>query len=225
MNALNRNQSTRICLLTGLVFSTLCCCSVNRLEAQAAPSSIQSEEHARAASPSGPAGGESTQTLDQMLTQAMDRNPAIVTAKAKLALAQAELNAAQMEVSRQIVDLWNQQDTQQKAANLAIQQFRATDERYKNGTLGSDDPAYAAAKGAVIEAQAKLSKIHSELRSSIGQIPPAIQKSASASAPAARPLTTKASIQTPQGRLVNAFRKALDQKAQAEFTDTHQSTT
>jgi hypothetical protein len=72
----------------------------------------------------------------------------------------------------------------------------------------------------VIEAQSKLARIQNELRSLIGQIPPAVQKSSAISTSAAQPFATKAPVQLPQGRLVNSIRKALDQKAQTEFTET-----
>ncbi len=209
--------------LSGLILSALCLCPLRQSEGQQSESPNPSAQPPESALKDGPAATlspgrrpeESAQTLDQMLAQAMDRNPAIVTAKAKIALAQAELNAAQMEVSRQIISLWNQQEDQKKAIDLFIKELDITRRHYQTGAGGVDENAYLTAQRAVIEAQAQLSKIQNELRSSVGQIPPAIQKAASVPPP----MEDESSLPMPQGRLAASIRKALDQRVTAEFTE------
>jgi hypothetical protein len=51
--------------------------------------------------------------LDKMLASAMDNHPDIVAAKAKVALAEAELNAMRLQVARQIIALWGNRNSQE----------------------------------------------------------------------------------------------------------------
>ena len=51
-------------------------------------------------------GEETVPPLDQVLTQAVERNPTVVTAKAKVALAQAELYAAQRQRTNTVSPAW-----------------------------------------------------------------------------------------------------------------------
>jgi hypothetical protein len=223
MSAYNRKTSLFICLSAGLIVSALCSASAARLTAQdfgtqpPVPAATAAKD-APAADPTSPGrqAADLAQSLDQLLTDAMDRNPAIVTAKAKVALAQAELNAAQMEVSQHIISLWNEQKAQEQSLEIASQKLQRIEGLVKSGTANVEESLPA--KSAVIEAQAKLSKIQNELRSSIGQIPPAIRKSASASLPTGEP-PLDAPIELPQGRVATSIRKALDQKTTVEFSE------
>ncbi len=51
-------------------------------------------------------------TLEQVLAAAMEKNPEIVTAKAKVAMAEAELNAARLNVAKEIASCWNARELQ-----------------------------------------------------------------------------------------------------------------
>jgi hypothetical protein len=225
MTARNLNRSTHACLLTGLALFAFFLGTANRLEGQK-PADIQpsggvfeSAPPASTASPSPRAGEETAQTLDQLLTQAMDRNPGIVTAKAKVALAQAELNAVQMEVSQRVISLWNDRKAQEAIAEKEERNYKALISANQKAPASVSGLSLDSSNCAVIEAQSKLARIQNELRSLIGQIPPAVQKSAAVSTPAAQSFGMKTPVQIPQGRLVNSIRKALDQKAQADFTE------
>ena len=45
----------------------------------------------------------------------MENHPDIVAAKAKVALAEAELNATRLQVTRQLIALWGNRDSQHLA--------------------------------------------------------------------------------------------------------------
>ncbi|MGD0518623.1 MAG: hypothetical protein ABSA26_13895, partial [Thermoguttaceae bacterium] len=57
-------------------------------------------------------------TLDKILSTAMEKNPDILTAKAKVVLAQAELNAIRLQVARQVVSQWNSLESQRAINDL-----------------------------------------------------------------------------------------------------------
>jgi hypothetical protein len=52
------------------------------------------------------------ESLDQMLSAAMENHPDIVAARARVALAEAELNATRLQVARQIIALWGERNAQ-----------------------------------------------------------------------------------------------------------------
>jgi hypothetical protein len=49
------------------------------------------------------------ESLDKMIASAMENHPDIVAAKAKVTLAEAELDATRLRVARQVIDLWGNQ--------------------------------------------------------------------------------------------------------------------
>jgi len=57
------------------------------------------------------------ESLDKILATAMEKNPDIVTAKAKVTLAQAELNATRLQVARQIISHWYALEKQRYIVN------------------------------------------------------------------------------------------------------------
>jgi hypothetical protein len=67
------------------------------------------------------------ESLDQLLSSAMEKNPEIVTAKAKVALAEAELNAIRMKVANQII---SQRNALEKQRNIV----KIDKETYGKGT-------------------------------------------------------------------------------------------
>jgi hypothetical protein len=184
--------------------------------AAAAAKDAPTGKDASAADPAslGRQAADLAQSLDQLLTDAMDRNPAIVTAKAKVALAQAELNAAQMEVSQHIISLWNEQKAQEKSLEVVSQKLQRIEGLVKSGAANAEESLRA--ESAVIEAQATLSKIQNELKTSVGKLPHTVRQ-ASLSTP---PTSGESPFRMPQGRLVASIRKALDQQVSAEFNET-----
>jgi hypothetical protein len=152
-------------------------------------------------------------TLDQALTGAMERNPDIATAKAKVKLAEAELNAAQMEVTRKIIAKWLERQTQARVYH-DLQALAKTP-----GTVPARD---------IIEAGASLDRIEADLRYLIGQSPPATLRGDSADAPPPRgaakpgqmPRGAAAPLQLPRGLAVEKIRQALLAKTEIDFTDT-----
>jgi len=97
------------------------------------------------------AASDLPKTLDQALAQAMERNPGIATAKAKVHLAEAELDATRMEVSRRIVDLWTERQSEQTRMAMA--------QRAQANAVPQD----------LISIGARLARIKTELHYLIGQ--------------------------------------------------------
>jgi hypothetical protein len=102
--------------------------------------------------------------MNALLNKALEQNPAIVSAQAKLALAQAELRAAQIEVSSRIISIIADQETQKE--KIAMAERKAELIR----RVGTEEE-YAAASGAVIEEKAKLARLENDLNALTGEIP------------------------------------------------------
>ena len=124
----------------------------------------------------GVRAGQPMGTLDQSLAQAMEASPAIVAAKAKIAMAQAELRSTQLEIARQIIGLWRNMETQQSEAAVARKKLdRLSPAR---GFKGPADPEVENARSKLIDAEARLSRTQTELRYLTGQASPSGQPSA-----------------------------------------------
>jgi hypothetical protein len=152
-------------------------------------------------------GAESVPTLDQSLTQAMDKNPGIIATTAKLAMAEAELRNARFEVARQLVACWNGIRDQERALAIA-------EEQVKSAEAGPDEYRFNAAKVALIDAKAKLERARSELQFLTGQTPAAVSGSVSSDC-----ATTafRVPLQIPRGPLVEKVRRALNAPTKFEF--------
>jgi len=135
-------------------------------------------------------------TLDQALAKALDNHPDILAAKAKLTLAEAELNRTRMDVARKIIGLWNERQTQKEKAqrNSLLQ---------ASNSIGMDE---------VIATRVSLAQSETELRYLIGQIvPPGVRM------PAFK--TSGRSLRAPRGPIVDKVREALIAPTQIEFTE------
>jgi len=75
------------------------------------------------------------ESLDKMLTTAMENHPDIVAAKAKVALAEAELNATRLQVARQIIALWGAKNSQVIAKNQIEIQLNQSPDYLKREVL------------------------------------------------------------------------------------------
>jgi hypothetical protein len=147
---------------------------------------------------------ESIGTLDQSLAQAMDKNPQIISAKAKVALAQAELNRTRLDVARQLITLWNDQKALENAVESNRRKFRRIQALRQTAAVSaetSDD-----AQTALIDTEAKLSRIRGELRSISGELVLVGAITAPGTPPA------NAAVQMPRGPIVEQIRQALDHK-------------
>ncbi len=119
--------------------------------------------------------GGAAPTLDQLLTQAMDRNPGILAAKAKVAMAKAELKKIRFEVARQLVACWNDIKVQEQVVASARARFTEVEKLMKMNAVAPEE--FRAAKDALIEAEAKLAVARSELQFLTGHGPPAVSAS------------------------------------------------
>jgi hypothetical protein len=135
-------------------------------------------------------------TLDEALAKALDNHPDIVAAKAKLTLAEAELNRTRMEVARKIIGLWSVLQAQKEKAerNRALQ---------ANNSISMEE---------VIAARASLAQSETELRYLIGQIvPPGVRTHGFAIA--------GGSPRAPRGPIPEKVREALIAPTQIDFID------
>jgi hypothetical protein len=152
-------------------------------------------------------------TLDAALNEAMDGNPDIATAKAKVKLAEAELNATQMEVTRQIVAKWTERRSHLNVYNAM---------REANGKVAGSVNA-----NDLIAGGAALDRIEADLRYLIGQ--PASRSLRTDSAGEGSPRETSkatltlgkpaATVQLPRGPAVEKVRQALLAPAELNFNE------
>ncbi len=147
-------------------------------------------------------GAEPAATLDQSLARAMDRNPGIIAARAKVALAQAQLNSTRLEVARQLVALWSDRQVQESAVKLARSRLERDEQLNKQAAVTTEELENA--KGALVDAEAKLARTQMELRYLTGQVN--LMPAAAAMEAAAR----SATVQTPRGPIVEKIYQALD---------------
>jgi hypothetical protein len=164
--------------------------------------------------------GQLPATLDQALAAAMERNPGIAMAKAKLMLAEAELESARFEVAMKVLNQWGERQKQEEILSLANQKFQRVAELRHRGTVGGEEENYENAKKAVIEAQAKAAQSAIELRYVIGQgVSEASSRGGESRAPAT-PRATAAPLQLPRGPVVEKVRQALLAPTGLEFVET-----
>jgi hypothetical protein len=163
----------------------------------------------------GPAPAAPAPSLDQSLTQAMDKNPNIVAARARVAMAEAELKNAQHEVAWKVVVCWNGLKEQEVAAATARDRLKLVQGSHNEGTVPAQE--VTAAKSALIDAEARLERSRSELEFLIGRAPPAVSRSLAASPglDVSRP-----PLQIPRGPMVDNIRRALNDPSQVEFVET-----
>ena len=148
-------------------------------------------------------------TLDQTLTEAMEKNPEIATAKAKLMLAEAELNGTRMEVAKKVIDVWNER--QNKKEELA--QFQQANQNTP-GSISHET---------MIDKVAAYDRISMDLKYLLGQTDYAgpVEKLGISTSYPKGPYTRTPSkpLQLPRGPLVELVRKALLEKTEIDFNE------
>ena len=148
--------------------------------------------------------GQFPLTLDQALTAAMEGSPKVVAAKAKLTLAESDLNNTRMEVAQRIVELWAQRQAEQLNYDEFLRANKASPGSVPNANI--------------INAAAIVSHYEMQLRSLIGQATSAPFRG-NASAPAAFRQPPKPP-QLPHGPVVEKIRKALLTQTEINFVET-----
>jgi Outer membrane efflux protein len=149
-------------------------------------------------------------SLEQMLTDALERHPEIVAAKAKVALAEAQLNTKRLEVTRQIVALRGAWEIQKQTVEQAQRLFARVSAMAKSGTISIEE--LEKARGALIDAEAKRAQLETELRYLTG---PALPVSAQL-----RGLEIQRPFQqVSSGPTVTKVREALNRPAKMEFSE------
>jgi hypothetical protein len=156
-------------------------------------------------------------TIDEALTQAMENNPEIVTAKAMVQLAEAELNAARLDISRKLIGLWTERRTQQNRLDAGVKQREALKAPFQEHTVSAD--VVDRANIAVIEAQAKCAQLSNELRYLMGQGSPAAYPSRGSESAASHGRAAAAvPPQLPKGPIVEKIREQLLKPTQLDVT-------
>lgn len=162
---------------------------------------------------------------DQALARALVNHPDIVAAKAKVALAEAELYGKRTEVSRQIFELYGSLkmlDAQIGAAKASLSRSNAEFEKEKKlattgvGAQSTSDKLVAevqAAEAQLVRTTAQREQAEKELRLLIGSATTAADAGSANKAAAAN-------RQTPQGPIVDKMRAALEAPTHLEFVDT-----
>jgi hypothetical protein len=153
---------------------------------------------------------EALPSQDQALARALENHPDIVAAKAKIALAEAELYGKRMEVSRQVLGAYGnlkKLDSQIEVAKTELDQAkRATED-------GGSVFAVQTAEAELVHATNQREQTEKELRLLIGTASPA----AGAVSPVKKPVVKR---QAPQGAIVQKVEVALDKPVKLEFVDT-----
>ena len=157
---------------------------------------------------------------DQALSQALENHPEIVAAKAKVALAEAELYGKRVEVSRQVLTLYGSLktlDAELAEAKANWGQLERTN--LPKGDGQADQAAREKIASATQTAQRKLvvatgqrEQAEKELRLLIGAMPGAKE----AKTP---PVAVVTAQQAPQGPIVDSWKVKAEQPIAFSFTD------
>lgn len=123
----------------------------------------------------GAFGQQAVPSLEALLSQGVENHPTVMAAKAKVALAEAEVDTARFEVSRQIIALRGEYDTLMQGMDRAQMRLRTASQDLEAARAlveaGSADRKAAAdaelgvveATGALISTKAKLAGLGAEL--------------------------------------------------------------
>ena len=165
-----------------------------------------------------PGSEPAPKTLDQALAAAMQGNPEIAMAKAKLALAEAELSGARFETARKVVYLWGDLQTQKELLEMARHDFDRATRLHKAGSANEED--VNGVRKSLIEVQAKVSRTESELDYLISRGVAEAVSGGGVSAAPATPRTMAAPLQLPHGTPVERIRDALLTRTELNFIKT-----
>jgi hypothetical protein len=116
-----------------------------------------------------PAKAEKTPSLDELLASALNNNPDIRVAEAKLHEAEAVMNRSRLQVMQKVITFHNSVGAQKEVVKAA----QATWERYlelnKQAVLSAED--FAQARQALEQAKSKLATLEAEMPALLGKLP------------------------------------------------------
>jgi hypothetical protein len=152
------------------------------------------------------------ESLDQLLATAMENHPDIVAAKAKVALAEAELNATRLQVARELIALWGNRDSQHLAVEMATEQNKRLSALPPNT---ADNETKSRVAQNLKDATIKLEQAEAEIKFlSEKAIPAAKEEEEESKEPPKE-------LQQPQGPIVDELSKEFRTKTIiCEFVDT-----
>src|SRR4051794_7428750 len=165
---------------------------------------------------------EALPSQDQALAGALENHPDIVAAKAKVAMANAELYGKRMEVSRQVLGLFGslkKLDAQIGASKAVLSRSKEDVERAKQAGPGMDQATkdklaaeVRIAEWQLVQTTGQREQAEKELRLMIGTGAPAEAKSPHTATAVAR--------QTPQGPIVEKMKIILEKPVKMDYVDT-----
>jgi len=124
----------------------------------------------------GALGEQPVPSLDTLLSTGVENHPTVVTGKAKVALAEAELNSARFEVTRQVIALRGDYDAQVQGLSGAEMQLQAASQNLDAAraavekrvvdkkVLTDAELKQAEAVSALINAKAQVARLATELQ-------------------------------------------------------------
>ncbi len=159
-------------------------------------------------------GEEPVPSLEALLSAGVENHPTVAAAKAKVALAEAELNSTRFEVSRQVIALRGEYDTRLQDLARAELNLRAAAKNMDTAKAMRDqgtvdqktatdaELALGEAQSAVIDAKAKMTSLATELQQLLKAAAVHVAQALSVQPPAPR--------QPPRGPMVQKVVAALD---------------
>lgn len=142
------------------------------------------------------------ESLDKILATAMDNHPDIVAAKAKVALAEAELNATRLQVARQVITLWGEKNSRAVAVGKIQEEIDQTSDRIKRKILIDN----------LYDARIKLEQAEAEIKF--------LTAKKTDIAPQSKESRTPKPLQIPTGPIVDKIRSEFPTKTiEFEFVD------
>jgi hypothetical protein len=161
-------------------------------------------------------------SLDDLIARAMENHPDVAAAKAKVALAEAELKSKRLEVARDIISLsegMNEQVANVQRCESTLSELTNSVKKVPNSVPQQE---LRRAQSDLEVAKAKLDHTANELRhltAVIAEKSTANDLGGRTSAPSAG---TAARSQMPQGPVADKIKLALDERTDMEFADNPQ---
>jgi hypothetical protein len=150
------------------------------------------------------------ESLDQLLASSMENHPDIVAAKAKVTLAEAELNAMRLQVARQLIALWGNRDSQHLAVEMATEQNKRIAALPPNAM---DNETKSRVAQSLKDASIKLEQAEAEIKFLTSKAIPAAAENEESKEPPKE-------SQQPQGAIVDELGKEFRTKTiKMEFVD------
>ncbi len=159
---------------------------------------------------------EGLPTQDQALALALENHPDIVAAKAKVALANAELYGKRIEVSRQVIAIYGslkKLELQVDVAKAAMNRAKAAAET-STGTVGEAK----AAEAELALASSQREQAERELRLLVGKLSPVASRDSGERLGIATNAAVKAR-QAPKGPVVEKMKVALEKPIKLDFAE------